>query len=153
MNIFALHTDPVIAAQWHCDKHVVKMPLETAQMLCTVHHHYGFDDPYKPAHSNHPCTIWAGQTIENYKWLWRLGMALCDEYTYRYNKTHACERVLAIVRCAPPTLTARGYTKFAQAMPDEYKHSDTQIAYQQYYRGAKYQLAVYTNREPPPFMQ
>ena len=152
MNIFALSYDPVIAAELHCDKHIVKMPLETAQMLCTVQNRYGAESPYRSAHLNHPCTIWAGQTVENYRWLWRLGVALCEEYTYRYGRDHASERIIAIVRCPPPKLTARGFTKFAQAMPDEYKHHDPITAYQQYYRGAKYHLAQWTNRPTPEFM-
>lgn len=34
MNIFVLHWLPQIAALYHCDKHVVKMILEYAQILC-----------------------------------------------------------------------------------------------------------------------
>ena len=62
MNIFILDESPIISAQMQCDKHIVKMPLETAQMLCSVWHRYGQADrvPYKEAHRNHPCTLWAG---------------------------------------------------------------------------------------------
>lgn len=152
MNIFVLDYDPVTAAQLHCDKHVVKMPLETAQMLCTVYARYGEEAPYKPCHQSHPCTLWAGQTVENYRWLWKLGRALCDEYTYRYEKIHACAEVLALVRCPPTALTGRGFTPFAQAMPDEYKHREATLAYRAYYRGAKAQLATWRKRDVPPFM-
>ena len=41
MNIFVLDESPVTSAQMQCDKHIVKMPLETAQMLCSVWHRYG----------------------------------------------------------------------------------------------------------------
>jgi len=129
------------------------MPLETTQMLSTVHHRYSNDGPFRPVHQKHPCTLWAGQTIENYRWLWRLGIALCKEYTYRYEKTHACERILAILRCPPVELQARGFTKPAQAMPDEYKHSDTLMAYQNYYIGEKARLGVWHKRPVPPFME
>lgn len=152
MNIFILDWDHTICAQWHCDKHVVKMPLETAQMLSTVHWRYGVDGPYKAVHQKHPCTLWAGQTVENYRWLWQLGMALCHEYTYRYQKVHACQRVLAIMRCPPIDLQARGFTRPAQAMPDEYKHHDARLAYQQYYIGEKARLSTWKNRPTPPFM-
>ena len=153
MNIFIVHGDHTICAQWHCNKHVVKMPLETTQMLSTVHHRYSNDGPFLPVHQKHPCTLWAGQTIENYRWLWRLGIALCKEYTYRYEKTHACERILAMLRCPPVELQARGFTKPAQAMPDEYKHSDTLMAYQNYYIGEKARLGVWHKRPVPPFME
>jgi len=129
------------------------MPLETTQMLSTVHHRYSNDGPFLPVHQKHPCTLWAGQTIENYRWLWRLGIALCKEYTYRYEKTHACERILAMLRCPPVELQARGFTKPAQAMPDEYKHSDTLMAYQNYYIGEKARLGVWHKRPVPPFME
>ena len=36
MNIFALAKSPEVSAQMACDKHVVKMILESAQMLCAV---------------------------------------------------------------------------------------------------------------------
>jgi hypothetical protein len=152
MNIFALNYDPIKAAEFHCDKHIVKMPLETAQMLCTIQNKYGIESPYRSTHANHPCTIWAGQTTENYQWLWELGIALCKEYTHRYGREHACERIINIVRHHPENLEAKGFTKFAQAMPDEYKCDNSIIAYQQYYRGAKSHLAKWTNRKIPQFM-
>ena len=58
MNIFVLHQNPQTAAEMMCDKHVVKMILETAQMMCTVVASYDHDTPYRPTHSKHPCTIW-----------------------------------------------------------------------------------------------
>jgi len=102
MNIFALHDRSKIAARMHCDKHVVKMCLETAQILSTVVHTAGrwpgtpyeyadHNKPmnfYRPTHAKHPCVLWAGETKANFKWLQRLGVALCCEYFYRYGKTH-----------------------------------------------------------------
>ena len=70
MNIFYLDPDIQKCVELHCDKHVVKMPLETTQMLCTVHYRYGGDAPYKPVHAKHPCTLWAGNFYLNYRWLW-----------------------------------------------------------------------------------
>ena len=153
MNIFFLSKNWKRAAGMHCDKHVVKMPLETTQMLSTVHRRYSGDGPYLPVHQKHPCTLWAGQTVENYRWLWKLGVCLCKEYTYRYDKTHGCERILAMLRCPPVELTARGFTKPAQAMPDEYKHSDTIIAYQDYYINEKARICSWRKRPTPPFME
>ena len=89
MNIFVLHTDPEKAATMMCDKHVIKMVLETAQMLCTIAHGMGYDGaPYRSTHKNHPCTVWAAKTSSNWSWLLRHGFALCDEYTKRYGKNH-----------------------------------------------------------------
>ena len=85
MNIFYLDKDPVKAAQVQYNKHVVKMILESAQMLCTAHHHYGNDAvPYKKAHYNHPSTIWAREDAYNYMWLYDHMMALGKEYTKLY---------------------------------------------------------------------
>ena len=67
MNIFYLDQDIQTCVEYHCDKHVVKMPLETTQMLCTVYHRYGAIAPYKPVHAKHPCTLWAGNNVLNYK--------------------------------------------------------------------------------------
>ena len=80
MNIFVLDENPQVAAQMHNDKHVVKMILETAQLLCGVHHMVGgdYDIPYKLSHKNHPCAIWVRQCIENYIWLCDLGLSLCE---------------------------------------------------------------------------
>ena len=78
MNIFHLHEDPKICAEYHCDKHVVKMILETAQMLSTAYQrHCGLDDElYKPAYPKHPMTIWVGDSVENFTYAWYLGTHL-----------------------------------------------------------------------------
>ena len=83
MNIFYLDNNPVKAAQVQYNKHVVKMILESAQMLCTAHHHYdnGHNVPYKKAHYNHPSTIWCRQNASQYKWLYDHMVALGKEYT------------------------------------------------------------------------
>ena len=101
MNIFYLHSDPVKAAKVQYNKHVVKMILESAQMLCTAHHHYAelldYDAsyiPYKKAHYNHPSTIWTRQNSRQYYWLFHHMLALGNEYTKRYSKKH-----LSITKC------------------------------------------------------
>ena len=90
MNIFYLHKDPYKAAEYQYNKHVVKMILESAQMLCTAHHHYdeNTDVPYKKAHYNHPSTIWVRQNKNHYRWLFNHMKALGEEYTDRYGKIH-----------------------------------------------------------------
>ena len=156
MNIFYLHKDPVKAAQYQYNKHVVKMILESAQMLCTAHHHYaeelGYDNsyiPYKKAHYNHPSTIWTRQNSRNYYWLYHHMLALGDEYTKRYNKTH-----LTITKCydalqyCPVGMPLGGkFNQPPQAMPDEYKHKDSIIAYWQYYINGKSHIAAKTEKK------
>jgi len=78
MNIFILSQDPHKAAQYMCDKHVVKLLLESAQILSTVS-----QGPYKPTHQNHPCTLWTAQGRDNYHWLVEHALELCREYTHR----------------------------------------------------------------------
>ena len=161
MNIFVLDKDPIISAQMQCDKHVVKMPLETAQMLCSVWHRYGSADrvPYKEAHKNHPCTLWAGNDAYNYDWLWQHGMELCFEYTRRYNKIHRCQQVIMEltidnVGFAFEHMSRQGQPH-PQAMPDEYKVSygslaDTVTAYRQYYANEKKDIAKWEKSRPMP---
>lgn len=122
----------------HCDKHVIKMILETCQMLCAVWHitdpeHNIYEPPYKLAHKNHPCTIWVRTSLDNYKWLCELGLSLCEEYTYRYGKIHACEKYIKILSDQIPPIPEIGFTTPAQAMPDIYKDDDPVEAYRTYY--------------------
>jgi hypothetical protein len=83
MNIFLLDSNIKKCAQYHCDKHVVKMILESAQILSTVLRLNGVDQGYKTTHANHPCTLWAGKSFSNWKWLRELASALNKEYRFR----------------------------------------------------------------------
>ena len=156
MNIFILSRSPRRAAQHHGDKHVVKMILETAQLLYTAHWlthperlHEG---AYKKTHANHPCAIWARATLQNYMWLCALGFWLCREYTFRYGKTHKTEARILWLITHPPDLPDAGPTPFAQAMPDEYRHDDPVVAYRTYYLQNKVRqrgIVSYTKRSAP----
>ena len=146
MNIFYLDSDPVKAAQIQYNKHVVKMILESAQMLCTAHHHYdnGHNVPYKKAHYNHPSTIWCRQNASQYKWLYDHMVALGKEYTKRYKKTHLtikkCEDVL---KQLPPTIPETICTEHPQCMPDAYRVPGCSVtAYWNYYEQEKYTIAA-----------
>mgnify|MGYP003127289329 FL=1 len=143
MNIFYLDECPKKAAQVQYNKHVVKMILESAQMLCTAHHHYGNGDnvPYKKAHYNHPSTIWVRQNSIHYDWLYDHMIALGDEYTKRYGKTH-----LSITKCKdlvylPPGIPTVMFNQPPQCMPDEYKDKCSIQAYWNYYIGEKHVVA------------
>ena len=147
MNIFYLDKCPVKAAQVQYNKHVVKMILESAQMLCTAHHCYGDKDqvenvPYKQAHLNHPSTVWTRRSKSTYMWLYNHMMALGDEYTKRYGKTHLsitkCKDFLAI---PPRHIQGDDWCQPPQAMPDEYKDECSIQAYWNYYIGEKHVVA------------
>lgn len=163
MNIFFLSMNPEKAAKWHCDKHVVKMILESTQMLWTAHHvtggapgSPGKPDPYKPVHRNHPCTIWVRASIANYRWLCALAAALVAEYHYRFpsgKETHACEPHIAWLTANPPRLPEGPLTWPALAMPPAYKISANPTAcYRAYYLGDKQRMLHWTRRERPSWI-
>ena len=142
MNIFFLDADPKRAAQMQCDKHVVKMVLETAQMLSTAARAKGHDVGYKSAYPKHPMTLWVGQSPHNFAWTIIHGMALCREYTLRYDKIHATEKIINdlydvckgnyVKKTEPP-----------QCMPDYCKDDDVVKAYRNYYILEKNNFAVW----------
>ena len=150
MNIFVLDKDPKTCAVYHNDKHVVKMILETAQLLCGVHWVEGGEAPYKLSHKNHPSAIWVRECIENYIWLCDLGLELCNEYTYRYGKRHKSQDIIEWCLLNVPNIPEKGdITPFALAMPDECKVGDAVASYRVYYMVEKRGFAVWKNRETP----
>ncbi len=159
MNIFFLDENPTLSAQYHVDKHVVKMILETAQLLCSVHHvtdqvttkyRLSTDQvPYKLSHKNHPCAVWARQSLSNYLYLCELGLELGKEYTYRYGKRHKSIDVIEWCIVNKPNIPDIGFTTPAMAMPDEFKTDSVVESYRNYYMGAKISLASWKNREKP----
>lgn len=152
MNIFYLDRDIDRAARFHCDKHIVKMPLETAQILCTALHRHGIAAPYLPTHAKHPSVLWAGDSLDHYRWLVRFGKALCAEYTRRYGRRHGSESVIDALPDTPPIPTA-GWTDPPQAMPDGCKRADAVEAYRAFYRAEKADFAKWTGRRVPAFMK
>lgn len=152
MNIFVLDKDVKKASQYHVDKHIVKMPLETAQMLCTTHWITGNQAPYKATHLKHPCNLWLLKSIKNYEWLVELGLQLCKEYTFRYNKKHKCEEIINWCKDNKPCLPNLEMTDFALAMPEEHKSIDAIESYRNYYIKDKKHLHNWTKREKPYFI-
>jgi hypothetical protein len=170
VNIFVLSRNVRLCARFHCDQHVVKMPLETAQLLSTAlwHsdapawsalHEQGF--AYKPAHQGHPCALWTRECINNYLWLCALGLNLCDEYAYRFGTTagdgetrqHRSRGVIAALRAAAPDLPRqRCVTSFAIVVPDECLLGDPVLSYRAYYLTYKAAFARWTRRAPPVWM-
>ena len=166
MNIFFLSRRTRQCAKWHCDKHVVKMILESAQLLYTAHHETGSQKletapvcastgkrGYKSAHKNHPCAIWVRQSLAHYYWLVWLAKDLIVEHEYRFSpeKPHGClEHVLWLESNAPP-ITNMAWRDPPMAMPDECKGPDVVEAYRKYYNGPKRDrgLLKYTKRHMP----
>ena len=179
MNIFFLHEDVEICAQMHLDKHVVKMILETSQLLSTAHRvldgqeiirlsksgrkqkAWQLPDAresilYSATHVNHPSAIWCRRSKENYLWLARLNQELCREYTYRYGKTHSCERsglMEFLLNNFPDKFPFVGFTPVTPAMPDQYKVPSSVESYRNYYNGAKSHIARWKNRPIPTWFQ
>lgn len=169
MNIFFLDWNPRRCARWHCDKHVVKMILESCQLLYTAHWvltdqpeppyiHCAPRRGYRPTHTKHPCLLWVIQSLDNYRWLVRLTFCLVQEYRHRYgsHKVHACEAHLDWLSVVEPqTLLSRGLTPPAQAMPPEYHSSDPTVAYRAFYKHNKdrqRKIVAYTKRHRPHFL-
>lgn len=161
MNIFYLHINPKKCARWHVDSHVVKMILETCQLLCTAIHvvcdgSTGVTNDttlsianntttlYKKTHVNHPSAIWCRKSKENWMWLYNLGMALCREYTFRYEKIHKSQSVLENLKC--PDLPDLPFTEPTQAMPNEYKNKSSLKAYRNFYAFGKKHLHFHATR-------
>ena len=154
MNIFVTDPDPIQSALNLPDKHIVKMPLETCQMLAIIYSdwYYGVGQlhkldgkPYRTAHGafrNHPCTQWAAANQYNLAWLIQHGYALCAEYHSRYDKVHSCRATICEaadiydrIFDVPCSQSYHKVTDFTRAMPEYLKFDttiDTITAYKQY---------------------
>ena len=183
MNIFYLNNDPKICAEMHLDKHVVKMILEYAQLLSTAHRvldgtvstrlsKSGRKQQYYPlagerdnflysaTHVNHPSAVWVRYSYENYEWLYKLFIALLDEYTHRYGRIHATARLIDALYTPPIHIPKGiGFTEPTPAMPNEVKvlrevatdryEIDSIKSYHKYYIHNKVHIAKWTKREIP----
>jgi hypothetical protein len=161
MNIFFLNKCPIKSAKELCDKHVVKMVLETAQMCSTaIHEKYSNDEIildhiYKPAYKNHPMTIWVRDNVANMAWAITHGLAIGNEYTYRYGKYHKSTTVLLDIAgyMYPNNFVDYNlHTKPPQCMPEEHKRVDYVDAYRVYYRTDKAHILNWTNRQQPDWI-
>ena len=151
LNIFVLDTNIKCCAQYHVDKHIVKMVLETTQLLNNsifINNKQAIL-PYKITHLNHPATQWASTNKANFRWLNQLGLALCQEYTYRYNRRHKCQDILEYFSASEFKIPEGELTPFIQCMPDQYRQADPVLAYREYYRKEKRDFAKWTKRPNP----
>jgi hypothetical protein len=150
MNIFILDLDIQKCAEYHCDQHVIKMPLESVQILCTALNKKGFETPYRPTHVKHPCVLWVEESYDNFLWLVELASALNSEYKYRFDKNKNHQSISVIPKIEKFKYQRIGLTPFAQAMPDKYKiRGDPVAAYRQFYLAEKMHFAKWTKREVP----
>lgn len=137
MNIFYLSRDPAEAARLQCDRHVVKMILETGQLLSTAHVELdGVQVAYKGAFKNHPSAIWVRSSANAYIWTWHHLKALGREYERRYQKVHRTIGEHLEALCGLPRALENDVTPFVdppQCMPDECKRDDAVLGYQVYY--------------------
>ena len=177
MNIFYLHEDPIQNAKWHIDKHIVKMPIEYAQLMSTAHrlldgemyigktaigrnikrwrlHDAREDILYKASHINHPSAIWVRESIENYFQMYKLYMAVLSEFTNRYGKIHGSSKTsIALIR-PPSNIPMVKGTQLPQCMPEICKVKNNPIlAYRNYYIVEKNSFASWKNREIPEWFQ
>jgi hypothetical protein len=173
MNIFYLSTDAEEAARWMVDKHVVKMILESAQLLSTAHRildgietagksktgrnvkrwslNNEFDSVYYSAsHVNHPSAVWVRTSPNHYNWLHALFGHLLTEYTFRYGKIHKCEGLLKPLQRFPSNQTYAPFEEPPQCMPDDSKNIlSSVIAYRNYYYNHKARFAKWSVRPTP----
>ena len=177
MNIFYLDHNPKRCAQMHVDKHCVKMILEYAQLLSNAHRvidgteslclsktgrkqkRYVLSDEresvlYSATHINHPSAVWVRQRESHYRWLFTLWVELMDEYTYRYGKNHACERLIGYLNKPPTNIEfGGGFDEPTPAMPDNYKVAGNSIqSYKNYYLGDKRRMFSWKKRNQPSWI-
>lgn len=160
MNIFYFYDCPKLSAKAQPDKMLVKMPLETAQMLCTAHRILDGDEYadlmglYKKAYENHPCTIWAREATANYAWLYAHFDALNTEYNFRYGRDHASYTKLAeALSRVPMNMPQAEQTPIRLAMPDQYKSDDPIESYRNYCIHEKHYAKWEKGRDKPEWWQ
>lgn len=152
MNIFFLDANIKLCAQSHCDKHVNKMILESAQLLSSVHHFVGTDSCalYKPTHMNHPCAVWARQSINHYLYLLDLMDALNEEARFRYSHRKVHLSLTKAQSWPFPRLPDIKFVPPPKCVHEDFKGiADTVEAYRAYYRRDKRDIATWTLRRPP----
>ena len=162
MNIFGIDTNTTSCATYHADRHIVKMPLETAQMVSFVYYHKDLWDGEVPnllmnfsaGHDKHPCSLWLRENLVNFLWTCEFGIKLIEEYRFRYDsqKHERCKMIFEWSLDNLPNLPVAEFTPFAKAMPEEYKVDCSIESYRNYYRMGKSELHQWTKRNKPEWI-
>ena len=153
MNVFACDADPRMAAIALADRHVIKMTLETAQILSTTGILLGKPVPggYRATHRHHPVTVGCVECPDYRAWVWEHGLALASEYTFRFGREHKSQIVIEnaefLTDEAPPSPHLWALARFPLAMDDEHKQDDPFDSYREYLR-VKY--AGWASKGRPP---
>ena len=186
MNIFYFSHNFQENAKFHCDRHAIKMILEHAQILSTAHRvldgqlvieksktgrrqsKYKLSNEldsilYSSTHVNHPSTIWARSSKENYLWLANMTKALAEEYTYRYGKIHKCQDsglIDTLINNIPNNIPDKPFTEPTPAMDIQYVIKSDSIgivdsiaSYRNYFNKAKRHLFDWKNRNVPYWVE
>jgi len=177
MNVFYLDKDPKKCASYHCDEHCVKMIIEYAQIMSTVHRVLDGEEGYKITKNNrkvknwvlkddrekvfykasfyhHPCVLWCEKTSSNYKYLYELFCALCDEFKKRYGKTHLTDTKLrTVLKTIPSNIPHGKFTEPAKAMPEDCRLDTALDSYRNYYNVYKSEFATWKNVNPPKWFK
>lgn len=149
MNIFILSKDLAENVKMHCDAHVRKQILEAAQIACTVHWLTGGKAPYRSTHKNHPLVRWACESMTAYKFTVKYGLALCEEFTYRWQGVHKTQAVLQWLSENPPNIP-NAKTKYKIVVPDDcLVASNEEASYRNHYLKNKRHIAQWTRRPVP----
>lgn len=181
-NVLYLDDDPEVAAKLHCDRHVGKMIMVTSQILSTVWHGQELEQlqldwgppvkgvPFgelkcmystlcgtticRPRHQAHPSVQWAALYGGNYAWLYRLGLALLAEFTYRFERIHSHTALIRFLELMPPALedTADKWCDAPAVVPVEFILDGVNESYQNYYIKEKTVPLQYTRRKPPRWL-
>jgi hypothetical protein len=152
MNIFFLDLDPKICAEYHCDKHIGKMLIESCQLLCSVYWLNHCEAPYKLSYVKHPCSIWTRESYQNFEWLLSLGKELAKQFEIRYTKKHKSSEILDWIDKNKPLLSWFSETKFTTPpfiMPDKYKSNNIVESYRDFYKGEKVKFASWKYTTTP----
>lgn len=170
----------MVCARYHCDKHLIKMIVEYAQLMSTAHRvldghtvkvgkksttllpgeNFTIDlserivienrKCYLKTHHNHPCARWARESVANYRWLFKLFLACCTEYTARFGRAHKTQVVLQqFLSNAPNNIALTNFTRWPLAMPTELQSESVVRSYRSYYIRDKARFAKWSGRPQP----
>lgn len=145
MNIFILDTDLKKNAQSYCNAHLVKMILESAQLMCTVVNEMGGVSPYKTTHKNHPCTKWLFESGANWDLLYDLVTELNEEYKIRFKHTNNHKSYDVIKSLIKPNYSNNNFTGMFNSVTDEIRRTnivDTVKFYRNYYKSKQSQMKM-----------